>query len=129
MQRGLVERSSATDERADDLAPFRVRQADNGDLGDAGVFQQAVLDLGREMVLATPDDHFLDPSRDGDVAARIHPAQIAGVEPTHASTVSDVALGLSLYSSMTQGPRAQISPTSPMATARLSSTLRIETSV
>ena len=83
MQRGLVERSRATDERADDLAPFRVRQADNGDLGDAGVFQQAVLDLGREMVLATPDDHFLDPSRHGDVAARIHPAQIAGVQPTH----------------------------------------------
>ena len=35
------------------------------------------------MVLATPYDHFLDASRYCDVAARIHPAQIAGVQPTH----------------------------------------------
>ena len=83
MQRALVEWSCAADERADDLTPFRVRQADNGDLDHAAMFQQAVLDLGREMVLATPDDHFLDPSRHGDVAARIHPAQIARVQPTH----------------------------------------------
>src|SRR6056300_2067971 len=50
MQRGPVQWPCATDERADDLTPFRVRQADNGDFGHAGVFQQAVLDLGREMV-------------------------------------------------------------------------------
>ena len=83
MQRVPVERPRAADERADDLPPFRVRQADNGDLGHARVFQQAVLNLRREMVLATPDDHLLDATSDGDVAARIHPAQIAGVQPTH----------------------------------------------
>jgi len=31
----------------DDLAPARVRRADDGDLGDVGVFEEDVFDLGR----------------------------------------------------------------------------------
>ena len=83
VQFGLVEQPRTADERADDLAPVRVWQADHSDIGHARVFQQAVLDLGWEMVLATADDHLFDAAGDGDVPALIHSAQIASIQPTH----------------------------------------------
>src|SRR5690242_5385969 len=72
---------NAADDRADDLAPEPVRDADHGDLGHAGVGEQDGLDLARVDVLAAPDDHFLDPARDPAVAAFVHRAQVAGMQP------------------------------------------------
>ena len=56
------------------------------------MFQQAVLDLGREMVLTAADDHVFDTAGDGNIAAHIHLAQIAGMQPS--SRVNSLGCGL-----------------------------------
>ena len=71
--------------RADDgahfLAPEPVRDPDDGGLGDARVAGQDGFDLARVDVLAAADDHLLDPARDAAVAALVHGAEVAGVQP------------------------------------------------
>ena len=42
---------------------------------------EELLDLPGVDVLATPDDHVLDPAHDVDVALPIHHAEVAGVHP------------------------------------------------
>ena len=55
------------------ISPQRlVGHADHRHLGDVGVLQEHVLDLGGEQVLAAADDHLLHPAGDLDVAARVH---------------------------------------------------------
>ena len=45
------------------------------------MLKQCILDLGREVVLAAPNDHLLHTARDFQIAARVHRAQIASVQP------------------------------------------------
>ena len=47
----------------------------------AGWREQQFLDLARIDVLAAADDHVLEPALDRAVAALVHRAQIAGVQP------------------------------------------------
>ena len=62
------------------IAPhFFVRQADDGDFCDIGMFKHYILYFGREMILATSDDHFLDPPGNADLIALIHGAEVARV--------------------------------------------------
>src|SRR6266566_8896061 len=63
------------------LAPFLVREADDGRLHHRRVAQQDALDLQRGDVLATADDHVLDPVTDLHIAVRMHHGGVAGVEP------------------------------------------------
>src|SRR5437868_1457137 len=69
------------DERRDHFAPFRIRQAHNGDVADARMAKQQLLELARVDVLAAADDHVLQPALDRAVAAAIHRAEIAGMQP------------------------------------------------
>jgi hypothetical protein len=45
------------------------------------MLEQHGLDLGREQVLAAPDHHVLEASGDPAVAALVHRAEVAGVQP------------------------------------------------
>ena len=83
MQGVLVELPSAlgANEGGDHLAPCLVGQADDGDLGDACVLQQDILDLGGEVILAAANDHLLHPAGDRHVTARIHEPEVARVQP------------------------------------------------
>ena len=65
----------------DDLAVPGVGQADDGDLGDAGVVVQELLDLGRIDVLAPPDDQLLAAADDPVVAVVALAGEVAGVKP------------------------------------------------
>ena len=65
----------------DRLAPFLVGHADDGDLHDRGMLGEYPLDLDRVDVLATRDDHVLEPVLDEDVAAVVDAADVAGAEP------------------------------------------------
>ena len=69
------------DERGDHLAPLVVGDADDGDLGDGRVAEDGVLHLDRGDVLAAGDDHVLLAVGDGQVAAVVDRAAVAGVEP------------------------------------------------
>src|SRR5579859_6668877 len=52
------------DDRAADLAPALVGYRDHGALGDGGVLEDGLLDLGRIDVLPAADEHVLDPAAD-----------------------------------------------------------------
>ncbi len=58
-----------------------VIDAHDGHLADGGVAQEDVLDLGGVGVEPAADEHVLDAVGDGEVAARIEHADVAGVEP------------------------------------------------
>src|ERR1700677_5382595 len=63
------------------LAQGRVRQPDDGGLGDRRVLVEDLLDLARVHVVAAADDQVLLPVDDVEVAAGVDPGQVAGVEP------------------------------------------------
>ena len=74
------------------------------------MLQQAFLDLGWKMVLAAAAYPLFDTAGEGNIAAHIHLAQNFCMQPSfRVNSLGDVALGLSWYSSMTQGFQAQIS--------------------
>ena len=64
-----------------DLAHALVGHADDGDLRDRRVRQHDVLDLGRVAVEPAHDEHVLDAVGDAQVAALVHHADVAGVQP------------------------------------------------
>ena len=55
--------------------------ADDGGVGDAGMLDEAVLDLDAVDVLAAADDHVLGPVGDEQVAVVVEVADVAGVQP------------------------------------------------
>ena len=63
------------------LPPLDIRDADHGRRLDGGVLEEDVLDLARGQVLAAPDDHVVEPSLHEQVALRVDPPGVAGVEP------------------------------------------------
>ncbi|MNM90031.1 hypothetical protein D3C81_1022770 [compost metagenome] len=63
------------------LAPFLVRNADNGGLRDSRMARQRVLHLGRIDVLAAADDHVLEAVDQEDKAFFVHVAAVAGMHP------------------------------------------------
>src|SRR5690606_16899389 len=65
-------------ERADDLAPLLVGQADDRDLGDAVAAQQDGLDLARVDVRRPGDDEVLLAVDDGDEALLVADGDVAG---------------------------------------------------
>ncbi len=79
----LVDRlaGSRSNERTDGLTPFVVGEPDDGDLADARVSKQEILELARIDVLAAPDDHVLDAADDVAVAVVGHRGEVAGVHP------------------------------------------------
>ncbi len=74
-------RGAGHDIGAAHLAHPLVGHADDGHLGDGLVAAQHGLDLGRVGVEAAHDEHVLDAVGDGDVAGRVHDADVAGVQP------------------------------------------------
>ena len=80
---GIQARSGReAEEGDDDLSPFVVGNADHSDLGYVSMFEQHILDFRWKQILAAADDHLLNPARHPDIAAPIHRAEIAGVEPS-----------------------------------------------
>lgn len=73
---------SRDDEGDRHLAQHVVPSADDSGVGDVGTGQQYPLDLGRIDVLPAPDDEFLDPAGDVEMAVRAEPAQVPGAVPT-----------------------------------------------
>src|SRR5690606_3541290 len=69
------------DHGGDLLAPVRVGDAEDDRLRDAGVAGDRGLDLARIDVLPAADDEVLEAAGDGDVAALVHDADVAGVQP------------------------------------------------
>src|SRR5205823_3943436 len=69
------------DDRARPLPRRVVGQTDHGDVADAGVREQQVLDFLGADGLALADDDVLEPARDRDVAVGILEAEVAGAEP------------------------------------------------
>ena len=69
------------DDGRDPLAPLGVRQADDRALPNAGMLAQRLLDLRRIHVLASGDDHVLDPVDDVELALCVTEAGIAGPIP------------------------------------------------
>ena len=69
------------DPGADDLAEFLVGQAEDLDLGDAGMGEEKLLDLARIDVLAAAQDHVLDAPGDAREALGVDHGQIARVHP------------------------------------------------
>jgi hypothetical protein len=79
---------SGRDGGGDDLAPFIVRQSNNRDVRDAGVFRQNVFNLFWTMALSAANEHFLYPVRYPDIAASVHDTKITGMETPSASMAS-----------------------------------------
>ena len=63
------------------LLPLRVLATDHRGVGDLGVAQQHLLDLGRDDVLAAADDQVVDPVLDVEEALVVDVAEVAGVQP------------------------------------------------
>ena len=63
------------------LAPVRVLQSEHDGVGDRGVLVENVFDLARVDILTAADDHVLEAAGHGDVAARVHLAEVTGVQP------------------------------------------------
>ena len=70
------------DHRAHSLAGPRIREANNGDVGDAVMSDEHLLNLGRRDVLGVPDDEVLDPTGDADIAIPVDKPEITGAEPS-----------------------------------------------
>ena len=90
------------DDRGHRLLPLGVLAPDHGGVGDLGVAQQHLLDLGRDDVLAAADDQVVDPVLDVEEAFLVDVAEVAGVEP---------AVGVGAPGA-TVGPWTRISPSS-----------------
>src|SRR6476646_9011199 len=69
------------DDRLDRLAPLLVRHTDDGDLGNAWVRADDVLDLAREDVEPARDDHVLLAVDDGEEGVGILAGDVTGVQP------------------------------------------------
>ena len=69
------------DEGGDLFAPFFVRQSDHRDFADLGVTKQQLFELARIDVFAAADDHVLQAALYRAIAARVHRAEIAGMQP------------------------------------------------
>ena len=69
------------DDGAHLLAEGGMGHADDGAVGDGGVFEEGGLDLHRVDVLAAPDDHVLGPVDDVDEVVLVEPRHVAGVQP------------------------------------------------
>src|SRR5205085_4733249 len=69
------------DDRDPHFAEVRVRHAHDRALRDAGHVVDVALDLRRVDVVAAADDQVLAAADDGDVAALVHLADVAGAEP------------------------------------------------
>ena len=66
------------------LAPLLVGYAHHGTVRHCGVAGNSVFHLGGIDVLATCDDHIVDPVDDVDVTVGVHPAGVSCVHPTAA---------------------------------------------
>src|SRR5690606_7096561 len=75
------------DERHHDLAPLRIRRAHHTRLGDTGMLDEHFLDLTGVDVAAPADHHVLGAVPQGEVAAVVERAHVAGVEPAVAQRV------------------------------------------
>ncbi len=69
------------DDRLDDLPPQQVLLADDAGRLHGGMEAEDDLDLPGIDVEAAGDDHPLLPAGEEDVALRVHPAEVARVEP------------------------------------------------
>src|SRR3569833_2807213 len=69
------------DDGCDLFAPFLVRQPDHRDLAHTWVSKQSLFELARIDILPAADDHVLEAALDRAIAARIHGAKVAGVQP------------------------------------------------
>ena len=80
---------AVADDHGDDaLPPALVGHADHGDLRDARVAREHVLDLERMDVLAARDDHVVDPAVDPEVAVLVEVAGVARAVPAVARSPS-----------------------------------------
>src|SRR6476646_2765745 len=66
------------------LAEHPIWLADDRSLEHPGMGVEGVFDLLRVDVLPAPDDQVLDPVDQGEVAAVVEPADVAGVQPSAA---------------------------------------------
>src|SRR6266571_1043426 len=69
------------DDRDQPLPPLGIGHADHRRLGDPGVAEQDVLDLGGGDVLAPPDDGVVGAPLDEQVALGVEPSPVPGGEP------------------------------------------------
>ena len=69
--------SAGSIDRVHPPTPLGVLQPDHDDVGDPGVVDERALDLGREDVGATGDDHVDTPVDDVEVALGLEPAEVA----------------------------------------------------
>src|SRR5208283_3197712 len=72
------------DEGTNDFAPALMRQPDHGNLGHRGMQRQTAFDLHRRDVLATGDDHVVDPAGDEQIAIGIDQSGVPGEIPATA---------------------------------------------
>src|SRR6185295_15480712 len=70
------------DEGLQPLAELRVIDSDHGNLDDGGVVGEQVLDLAREDVLATGDDHLVVAPVDEEPAVSVEVADVAAAKQT-----------------------------------------------
>ena len=64
----------------DDLPPLVVGYSNHSNFRDQGMFQKHIFNLCGKQVFAPADDHFFYPPGDAYIAARVHRAQITGVQ-------------------------------------------------
>jgi hypothetical protein len=76
------------------FAEVGVRHADHRALGHAGHVVEVALDLGGIDVVAAADDQVLAAADDGDVAALVHLADVAGLEPAVGGELFGVFSGM-----------------------------------
>ena len=77
----LLGRRAPDHDRRDPLAPALVGDPDHGDLLDARVRGEDVLDLERMHVLAPRDDHVVDPAVEPEVAVLVEVPRVPGRVP------------------------------------------------
>ena len=70
------------DDRRRDVLPKRgMGNRKGGRLPHGAMLEQRFLHVARGHLLAAPVDDLLEPARDGQIAVRVEPAQVAGAEP------------------------------------------------
>ena len=108
-------RAAACTTAADLLAEDRVRNADDGRVGDRRVFVEDGLDLHAVDVLASSDEHVLGPVHDVDETLVVQTSYVT-VCSQPSVKVAAVASALLQYPLTMLGPEIHNSPTSPTGT-------------
>src|ERR1700733_1777955 len=79
---GFADLCLAFDKGGDDLAPFLVGKADDGDLEHSRVQRKTAFDFDRGDVFATGDDHVVDAAGDEEIAFAVNETRVAGKVPS-----------------------------------------------